>query len=70
MKDKFTILGIHGKEVGTVEGNVARVRMEVGGETYDEDFELPIMHPSVPKTEEIYQFMLQDQIEARMSELK
>lgn len=38
---KYLILGIHGADVQTVAGNVARVRMFVNNETVDEDFPLP-----------------------------
>lgn len=38
---KYAVLGIHGPDVPTVEGNQVRVRMFIHGEAIDEDFPLP-----------------------------
>ncbi len=66
---KFVILGIHGPDVQTVEGNVARIRMYVGEKEIDEDFDLPAIPESIPKTVENYQYFLTEAIEKRMAEL-
>lgn len=81
MSNTYTILGIHGEDVLTVneydergrlvkEHNVARVRMFIGDKIIDEDFPLPEVHPSIPKTIELYNTMLQDAIQKRMAELE
>lgn len=41
MENKFTVLGVHGQDVYTVDSNVIRVRFEVNGKTVDEDLPLP-----------------------------
>lgn len=68
--NRFVILGIHGKDVQTVEGNVARVRMFIGNKEIDEDFNLPELPPSVEPTTEVYTFFLKPKIEAKMAELE
>lgn len=68
---RFVVLGIHGSEVKTVEGDVARVRMFIDGmeEPVDEDFPLPSMLPGVTPTMELYQYLITSAINARMVEL-
>lgn len=68
----FVILGIHDEEVGTVLGNVARVRMYINDQEYDEDFTLPELprESGIPKTAEVYKYLLKDEIEKRMKELE
>lgn len=70
MTDKFVVLGVHGPESTGDGTSVMRVRMFVGDQVIDEDFPLPTMHPSIPKTEEIYISMLEGDITARMGELQ
>ena len=70
MTDKYAILGIHGERVPTVEGNVARVRMFIGDTQVDEDFDLPVLPPGTPETEEVYNSFLKPTIEARIAELE
>lgn len=70
MEQKFAILGIHGIEVETVEGNVARVRMFIGDDFVDEDFKLPELWPGTPHTEGVYGTILQPEIEARIKKLE
>lgn len=54
----WEILGIH--------DTVARVRMFIGEAIVDEDFPLPTaMHPSIPKTTEVYRFLLEPEVDAR-----
>ena len=55
-------MGMHGEDVTTVEGNVARVRMFVNGRVYDEDFPIP-----VAKTVEQ---LIGEAVEKRMAELE
>lgn len=77
----FVVLGVHGPDVKTVEGDMLRVRIflddpETAPEALaerphvDEDFPLPGLHSSIPATEEIYAYMLQEKIEARRAELR
>ena len=40
-ESNYAVLGIHGNDVDTVQGNVARIRMFVGDQVIDEDFNLP-----------------------------
>lgn len=71
MENKFAILGIHGKDVQTVEGNQARVRMWVnGGEVVDEDFPLPELSSGITPSEQVYGMLLKSSIEKRMMELE
>lgn len=71
MSNRFVFLGLHGKEVTTVPGNVARVRMYVGDKEYDEDFDLPkIPRGTVPETVEAYSWLLEKDIYKRMKELE
>lgn len=69
---KFTILAIHGEEVTTVEGNVARVRFWIGAERkeIDEDIPLPEVPRGLPQTLEMYQFLMKPTIEKRLTELE
>lgn len=66
----FVVLGIHGEDVETVQGNFARVRMYVGDKEFDEDFALPTLPVGVPKTSEVYTAFLKSDIEKRISELE
>lgn len=84
MGNSYTILGIHGADVLTVneyaipnnidsalikEHNVARVRMFIGDKIVDEDFDLPEVPPAVPMTQEVYDYFLSGAIKKRMEEL-
>lgn len=68
---EWHILGIHGADCKTVEGNVARVRMVLEDRIIDEDFSLPEVPAVIPREvlEPVYTAMLQPQIEARMRAL-
>lgn len=66
----FVILGIHGSDVPTVEGNSARVRMYIGDKEVDEDFILPEIPRSIPTTVEVYHYFLTEAINKRMAELE
>lgn len=70
----WVILGIHGADVHTVVGNVARVRLFIkdSGEFLDEDFQLPDLKllPGVPDMAEVYQALLTPAITARLAQLK
>ena len=71
--NSFQIIGIQSDQPQTNENyipNVARVRMFVGDQIIDEDFELPEIPPNIPKTTENYQYFLKDAITARMTELE
>lgn len=81
MENRFEILGVHDENVLTVndydtagrlikENNVARVRMFVGENTYDEDFYLPALPAAIPQTVEVYRYFLTKTIEKRMTELE
>jgi hypothetical protein len=59
---EYAILGIHDKDVLSVEGEVVRVRMFVGDQVIDEDFPLP----TVLTMEEL----LDIEVQKRLSELK
>lgn len=67
--DRFAVLGIHDKEVESVVGEVARVRMFVGNKIVDEDFVLPELAPGTIKSEGTYITVLTPTIEARMAEI-
>jgi len=68
--DKYEIMGIHDKDVLTVEGNVARVRMFIGEQIIDEDFDLPTIPSVMPVTMAVYDYLLKPVIEKRMNEIK
>jgi hypothetical protein len=68
----FVVLGVHDEYVDTIEGNYLRARMTVGNKEIDEDFILPELPRSsgIPRTLEVYRYLLKDDIEKRMAELE
>jgi hypothetical protein len=68
-KPPYVILGIHGKDVETVEGNVARVRFFVNGKVVDENHELPAIAPGVPATLELYDMVMKHDLLKRYEAL-
>ena len=78
---KYVILGIHDKEVCTVniyneqgalikERNVARVRMFIDNKIIDEDFFLPVLPVIISHVQEVYESFLKGDIEKRMDEIE
>jgi hypothetical protein len=65
----YAILGIHGNDVRTIEGDVARVRFFVGDRIVDEDHELPPLGPGVPATMEMYDMVMRHDLLKRAEEL-
>jgi hypothetical protein len=65
----YAILGIHGSDVETVEGNVARVRFFVGSKIVDEDHPLPPLGAGVPATMEMYDMVMKRDLVKRAEEL-
>ncbi len=70
MEDHYVILGIHGADVATVEGNVARVRFFYGDKVADEDHKLPEeLPPGVTADLFGYGYLLKGVLEERLINL-
>ena len=68
----YAILGIHGEDVTTVNGNVARVRLflDTQKEPVDIDIDLPVLMSQLPPVLEVYDCLLKPEIEKRIAELE